>query len=245
MEFRELVKVGLTEGEAKVYLALLELGSSTVGPIVKRSGVAYSNIYEILERLIKKGLASFIVKSETKYFQAAGPENLRDYLEKQEKEIEEQKKLIEEFIPKLKLLQENIPEEQAEIFVGLKGAKAAYAKLIMGPKDDWRYFYAHKPEYAELADRFYLSVTQGLKIPKSIRGIVDEPTRKSKTIKAHKKYIQFRFVDFPVPANLDIYNDKVLIIAWSESPVTFLIKSQQVVSFMKDYFDSVWKVAKK
>jgi sugar-specific transcriptional regulator TrmB len=70
MESIELTKLGLTEGEAKVYLALLKLGSSTVGPIVKKSKVAYSNIYEVLERLISKGLVSFIKKEKTKYFQA-------------------------------------------------------------------------------------------------------------------------------------------------------------------------------
>ena len=41
-ELHELLKIGLTEGEAKVYLALSELGSSTVGPIVKKTKVANS-----------------------------------------------------------------------------------------------------------------------------------------------------------------------------------------------------------
>ena len=61
---QNLVNLGLTEGEAKVYTALLGTGSSTVGPIVKASGVASSNIYDILERLIEKGLVSFIIKSK-------------------------------------------------------------------------------------------------------------------------------------------------------------------------------------
>ena len=47
-EYYELLKVGLTDGETKVYLALSEIGSSTVGPIVKKSGIAYSNIYDVL-----------------------------------------------------------------------------------------------------------------------------------------------------------------------------------------------------
>ena len=68
-EIFDLLKIGLTEGESKVYLALTELGSSTVGPIVKKSGVAYSNIYDILHRLIEKGIVSFIIKNKTRYFQ--------------------------------------------------------------------------------------------------------------------------------------------------------------------------------
>ena len=51
MEISLLKEVGLTEGEAKVYLALLELGASTSGPIVKKSRVSRSIIYNILEKL--------------------------------------------------------------------------------------------------------------------------------------------------------------------------------------------------
>ena len=75
-----LIKMGLTSGEAKVYVALAEIGSTTVGPIVNKSKVAYSNIYEILNRLIDKGLVSFIIKEKTKYFQAATPNNIKKFL---------------------------------------------------------------------------------------------------------------------------------------------------------------------
>jgi len=73
MDLELLKEIGLTESETKVYLALLELGSTTKGPIVDKSQVASSKIYELLEKLIQKGLASFVVKSGTKYFEAAPP----------------------------------------------------------------------------------------------------------------------------------------------------------------------------
>jgi sugar-specific transcriptional regulator TrmB len=38
----ELIQLGLTNGEARVYLSLLKLGSSKVGSIVKDSRVSYS-----------------------------------------------------------------------------------------------------------------------------------------------------------------------------------------------------------
>ena len=84
----KLEELGLTSGESKVYEALLVLGPSTVGPVVKKSNVAYSNIYEILNRLLDKGLVSFIVKQKTKYFQAEDINRIKDYLVLQEKELE-------------------------------------------------------------------------------------------------------------------------------------------------------------
>ena len=84
---KSLEQVGLTSGESRVYLALMEIGSSTVGPIAKKSKVAYSKIYDVLERLVEKGLVSYTVKEKTKYFQAVEPARLFDYLEKKEGEI--------------------------------------------------------------------------------------------------------------------------------------------------------------
>ena len=53
-----LQELGLTQREIRVYLALLELGSTTTGSIIKRSEVPNSKIYEILESLQNKGLVS-------------------------------------------------------------------------------------------------------------------------------------------------------------------------------------------
>jgi len=51
-----LREIGLTEGEAKAYFALVTLGQSSVGPIVEKSGVTASKVYIILDRLIEKGI---------------------------------------------------------------------------------------------------------------------------------------------------------------------------------------------
>ena len=40
MDTFALKEAGLTDGEIKVYLALLELGSSTTGPVIEKSGIA-------------------------------------------------------------------------------------------------------------------------------------------------------------------------------------------------------------
>ena len=54
MDKINLEEIGLTEGENKVYLALLKLGSSTIGRIIKEAQVSNSKIYDILDRLNKK-----------------------------------------------------------------------------------------------------------------------------------------------------------------------------------------------
>ena len=63
----ELLKeIGLTPGEIKVYTALLENDLSRTGKISKLSGVHTSKVYPILDRLIEKGLVSYIIENNVK-----------------------------------------------------------------------------------------------------------------------------------------------------------------------------------
>ena len=245
---KELMELGLTQGEAKVYLALSELGSSTVGPVVKKSSVAYSHIYEILNRLLEDGLATFVIKNKTKYFQAVSPENLLDYLEKKEKEVNRQKRIFTKLLPKLKIGFAK-PEEEAQIFIGMKGLKAAYIKMFTeaSGSGEYLFFYIHRKEYAEESDRFYIGNTSFFRKLFRMRGVVvrgitNEEYRRSKAVFSTTK---MRYVNFPIPSTFEIFQDRLMIISWAVKPVAFLIKSKEVADIMKEYFESVWKIAKK
>jgi len=82
-----LHKIGLTDGEIRVYLTLMTLGSTTTGKITKYAGVSGSKVYEVLDRLMNKGLATTITKNGVKRFEATRPERLIDYLEEKEKVV--------------------------------------------------------------------------------------------------------------------------------------------------------------
>ena len=87
MDLRLLEEIGLTKGEIAVYMALLDVGSSTVGPIIDKANVSSSKVYDILERLMDKGLVSFVIKSGTKNFEAADPERLLDYMKEKKRSL--------------------------------------------------------------------------------------------------------------------------------------------------------------
>ena len=59
METKALQNIGLTKNEITVYLTLLELGTTTTGPLTYKSGLHNSRVYESLNKLIEKGLASY------------------------------------------------------------------------------------------------------------------------------------------------------------------------------------------
>src|SRR3989344_476843 len=131
MDLELLQEIGLTKAEIKVYLALLELGSSTTGPIIDKSGASSSKIYEILEKLMQKGLASFVIKSGTKYFEAAPPKRILEFLQEKQRRINEQTKQVESILPELELKQ-TLSKEKSEtlVFKGMKGAETAFNDIL-------------------------------------------------------------------------------------------------------------------
>jgi len=238
-----LLKVGLTEGEAKVYLALLELKSSKVGPIVKKSRVSYSNVYDVLNRLIEKGIVSYIINKKTKHFQALKPSHLSDYLNRKEKEIFKQKQDLKEISKELEKLQTFETEQNAEIFLGQKGLRSAYEKFISNNPTEVFYLYPHKEEYSQKSDLFYSSAIdlwEGIKM----KGIANRDYSKSPYYQKHKKILNIKFVDFPVPASIDIGKEKIMIVSWENPIVVILIHSKSIAESFKDYFEELWKTAR-
>ncbi|MCX6739840.1 MAG: hypothetical protein NTZ49_01260 [Candidatus Parcubacteria bacterium] len=62
-----LTNLGLNDKESKVYLACLELGTSSILEIAKKSGVNRGTIYYIIEELKQKQLISQTTKKKRYY----------------------------------------------------------------------------------------------------------------------------------------------------------------------------------
>jgi HTH-type transcriptional regulator, sugar sensing transcriptional regulator len=135
----QLRQLGLSNGEARVYISLLGLyAPSKVGLIVKESYVSYSKVYDVLRRLIEKGLVSHVIINNIKYFSAVEPYRLFDYIQGKESEVKEQRLVVEKIVPELTDLIERDRDKvksvskkrQAEIFTGDKGLRTAYDILL-------------------------------------------------------------------------------------------------------------------
>jgi sugar-specific transcriptional regulator TrmB len=241
------LKLGLTEGEAKVYAALLELGSSSVGPVTKKSGVSYSNIYEILQRLVEKGIATVIVKNGVKQFSGVDPVNLGRYLEKKQEELDDQKRLLVEALPRIESLGNLHSNQDAQLFVGVKGLIAAYKELFKDSEkgDENLWIYVHDERYADKSDKFYMHTW--LPIVRNIksRGIADTSYRKSPFAKAFGKGHEIRFADFPIFSHGEVFKDRFLLVSWEDPVIAVLVSAKHVSDNFKKYFESVWELGKK
>lgn len=240
MEF-ELQKLGLTKGESKVYLSLLKLGNSKVGKVVKESGVSYSKVYDILDRLAQKGLVSTSLQKNVRHYQAVEPYRLKEFIEKKEAEVLDQKQTLKKIMKDLVSLASSQERSRAEVFLGVQGLRTASEVLLNEKEKVLRFFY---PEPNEQASTFYKRLYPKFKAKgMQLRGIGSTKYRPKRLLLP--SHVKIRFVDYPVPGTIDVIADKVLIISWEGQITSVMIHSKEVANYFKTYFDGVWAQAKK
>src|SRR3989344_6086182 len=139
MNEKLLEDIGLTKGEIKVYLTLLKIGETTTGRIIEEAQISSGKIYEILEKLIKKGLVSYIIKEKTKYFSPASPNRIIDYIHEKEKELNEKEKAIIKELPSFIAIEKAVKEKnETHLFKGIKGIQTAVSEALenLTPRDE-------------------------------------------------------------------------------------------------------------
>lgn len=119
-EIKLLIKLGLTEYEARAYLSLAKLGASRVREIVLDSKLPRNKAYEALQKLEDKGRVISLLLSPKEY-KITDPEKFKEDIEDMNKSAELLIKLIEN--PK--------PKEFKELFWVIKGKRAVEDKLAI------------------------------------------------------------------------------------------------------------------
>jgi len=92
-QLKTLQKLGLTEYEARAYLALARLGPSTVREIVLESKLPRNKAYEALQRLEEKNKVVSLPVSPKK-FKITGIEFFKDEIRDMNNSLDEMAKII-------------------------------------------------------------------------------------------------------------------------------------------------------
>ncbi len=238
-----LKDLGLSERESKVYLALIELGETTVGPIASKTRIQHPKIYQTLEKLIDKGLVSFVIKSKTKYFQPQDPKHLLNILKEKVRNFSE---IIADLKEKQKFSQE---KQIAKVYEGYEAIKAMYENILEElDKKSYYYVFAFKDEYldSQLSSRFLRNIHQRLSEKHVDDRLIAHISIKKEFKENYKKIkgVKFRFTKMNFPLGLMIINNRIINWIWGERPTAIEIISKQIASQYKKFFLEVWKSAK-
>ena len=239
MDQKFLEEAGLTAVEARIYLALLEKGSIRAGEITRYTGVHRRNVYDAIERLIEKGLASYIKTNNRRYFEAAPPDRLLEILKEKESNIMQ-------IMPELQLLSK-FSEEKKEVvfFRGKQAIKTVFDDQIKEGKEVL--LFGDAINVNELI-KYYFPHFDKQRVEKNIRvrSIFDESARKEPYLgRIPLSDIRFIKKGNRAPTSTNIYGNKVSIIIWNENPKAILIADSALAESFRTYFEFMWKVAHK
>jgi HTH-type transcriptional regulator, sugar sensing transcriptional regulator len=237
--------MGFSPREAKVYLALLKLGSSTITNIIKKSEVPSSKIYEVLDRLIQKGIVSYFKKGRSKHFQATDPENI---LKEFDKKRDEFKESLEE-LKQLQILSKR--EQSVELFEGKNAIFKALGNLleISEPGDEYLSFSVGKEHLDKDINLFMANFTHK-RVEKKLKiKVLSHKENKENLKKAYSKEIlssiHNRFTDIHFPQGLIILKDKLVQLSWQEPALAIIITSQKISDEYREFFYQTYNSAKK
>jgi predicted DNA-binding transcriptional regulator len=235
-----LIESGLSKNEAKVYLALIDIGSATAGELSEKSRIHRTNVYDSLDRLIGKGIATYIFKNEVKYYQATEPENLLNLIK--EKELH-----LSQILPELQLSKKlSKTKPRAEICEGMPAFKLANYELL---------------KYGE--------PLRMVGIPKEVPGLVknwidnfhrERAKRKVEFIHIYNHGAQDRIKylnnlpytkarslpeKYDSPVSIMSCGEEVMIVMWDVSPLLFIrIHNPNFSRSFDRWFNLMWELAK-
>lgn len=240
----KLVQIGLTPGESEVYEILVEIGSSTAGSVIKKSHLASSKVYDILMRLVKKGLASFAIKNGVKYYEATPPERLIDFLEEKKEDLTKAQTEMKKIISVIKNKSEGQEKNNVRMFIGKQGPKIVLKELVEeSRKDGYNYGYGTEEnpfmEYYphELNDFFKAEKKYKLKTL-----LIFAAGHIHKQPNANVRYLPRQFL---APVRTMIAGSKVFMVDFTEPYTSIIIENKQIAQSYIDHFKFLWKQAKK
>jgi len=241
MDTKIFEKLGLTRTEIDIYIALLELGTSSAGVILEKTNLPSSTVHRDLNSLIEQGIISFILEGKRKVYQATEPEHFLNFLE-------EKKKKFEEILPELKEKQrEGIKKEFASVYKGIRGIKEVYTIMINAKGKEYNTF-GGGPITVEIMGFTWWEILHKKRVANKLpsRQVFDESVKWGGKDIAKNPLTKIRYVDkeFAQFQETVIVGDFVAIAVFSENPYAFLIHDKNVAESYRKHFELLWKTAK-
>jgi sugar-specific transcriptional regulator TrmB len=248
MDKQILREIGLSEGEIKVYLALLKLGEAKKTELAKQAGVSSSKVYEICGRLQNKGIVGTILKNNKKHFQAMEPKRLIDFFNDKTARIETQRKELEKAIPILENYSKT-QDNKAVLYEGLNAIKNFYRNILEELNQGEEYYVIgvnYGDSLAGVKEFFENFHRQRAKKGIKVKMLVNSDTKEILVKTIHTKS-EIRYLPQYLMSNMIIlfYKNKSFIFFLAKDAVGLLIENAEVSKGFKSYFNAFWKLAKK
>lgn len=245
MDTLGLEKFGITPTEEKVYLELLKIGETTIGEIIKRTGLHRGTVYNSMAQLIEKGFVSFVDKDRARYYRISGKKIFEEIV------IENKKKVESDFLKVENLFKEmsenNLGQEKhkVETFLGVSAFRTVFIEMYDECRDKKieYLFQGRGDEIGTVIGEDFYEYTKNMREKNKIkcRLIFEEKFRNPSEVES-RNVIKKHVVDkIKTPMNLWIYGDTVLMVFFDMNPLTIIrIRNESLASRFRNYFEELW-----
>ncbi|MBI2573653.1 hypothetical protein HYV86_07345 [Candidatus Woesearchaeota archaeon] len=235
MDAQILEDIGLTTAEIKVYLTLLELGSSTAGPIIEKSRLQSSVVHMTLIKLTSKGFITSIQEGKRHHYQATNPNNIVNF-------INEKRDRFQQLLPQLLVKQQQAKAKpEVTLYRGIKGIKELLLELLNAGGSEHHTFGSSKKSLM-LGDAWWVHYHKQRAAKKIKAKLLFNESLKAWNAEAKYPLAQVKYTKqgFEPLTETIIRNDKVGIIIWTDNPIGTLIHQKEAAESYDQFFTLMW-----
>lgn len=241
-----LKKAGLTESQARGYLALIQNGTLTPVELAAGTGESRTNGYAIADKLVELGLATKKDGVRAVYA-AAHPSALEALAEKRRKVVIANERTVKDGMsPLIDLFYAHTEQPGTRVLQGIDGIKSVYEDTLRAPGNEiyllrttadevdlgLNYLNNYRERRAAAGIHTY-ALTPDTAIARRNRDTEDERMLFHRTMIAPDAYT--------APVEIDIYGHKVALIAYGETQMATIITSPPIAEAMRQLFRLVMK----
>lgn len=234
-----LEDIGLSENQAKVYLAALSLGPSTVQKISQAAEIKRTTVYSVIDSLKSTGLMITQVKGFKNLFVAERPEKLKSILEAR-------KEKFKKYLPEFSALY-NLKESGSflKYYEGLEAVKSIYKDLLreVKPHEDYLVISNSEPWFNLDPLYFQSYIERRAKLNIKIRLLLQD----SKIAQEHKRLernynekIKILPKGTSLSISMAIIPNKIMFHQTKPPILAIVVENQNIIQMHRELFEIIW-----
>lgn len=245
-QIKALTNIGLTDKQATVYTALLELGEAKMTHIARHAKLKRPTVYLVIEELMELALVSLIQKGNKKIYAAVHPNRISEILESRKHQYAE---MLPDLLARYGSIRGKPKVVMLEGMAGIKQAyQEAYALLKEGENEGlWFGNISFLLEHFPQVIKEYDSVLASLKKYK-IRELIIGGTKSAQWVQKMqinlKTRHEIKYFDDQGQCGITdqlIVGNKLMLFSMNKELFTLIIESEEIVKTQRFLFEQIWK----
>lgn len=239
MDIEIIRRAGLTESQAKGYIALIENGPLSANALADKTGESRTNAYAIADKLVSYGLAVKSKDDRAAVYTANHPSSIETLAERRRKAMAQNEKAIKDNINSLiDYFYKHTEMPGVRTLQGLDGIQAVYEDTLTAHGDIYLVRTAADDEV--VGGKFLLDYI-ARRAALGIRTIGLYPDERMQLPYLRDDTYESLHIDpaivmkgaYTAPVEIDVYDDKLAFIAFGETQMATITQSPPIAEAMR------------